>query len=88
MTEPDWDLMHRVQKLAAFKVSHAAWPHMRAQPYGRILNVASTAIYGNFGQANYASAKSGLIGFTRTLATKGARYGIQANLIAHWPGLA
>jgi len=82
MTDEDWNIVHRVHTLGTFKVSHAAWPRMSAQKYGRIVNVTSTAIYGNFGQANYASAKCGLIGFTRTLAAEGAKSGIQANVIA------
>ena len=56
---------------------------MLEQGYGRIVNTASAAgIYGNFGQANYAFAKRGLIGFTNTLAIEGARKGIKANVIA------
>ncbi|MEO8799865.1 MAG: SDR family NAD(P)-dependent oxidoreductase, partial [Polyangiaceae bacterium] len=64
MTQEDWDLIYRVHVLGAFKVTHAAWAHMRDQGYGRVIFTASAAgIYGNFGQANYAMAKLGLHGF-------------------------
>src|SRR5687768_13639717 len=55
MTAADWEIIYRVHVLGAFKVTHAAWPHMREQKYGRVVMTASAAgIYGNFGQANYA----------------------------------
>ena len=83
MSDEDWDLIYRVHALGAFKVTKAAWPLMLEQGYGRIINTASAAgIYGNFGQANYAFAKRGLIGFTNTLAIEGARKGIKVNVIA------
>ena len=83
MSDEDWDLIYRVHALGAFKVTKAAWPLMLEQGYGRIINTASAAgIYGNFGQANYAFAKRGLIGFTNTLVIEGARKGIKANVIA------
>jgi len=83
MSDEDWDLIYRVHALGAYKVTRAAWPIMLEQGYGRIVNTASAAgIYGNFGQANYAFAKRGLIGFTNTLAVEGAGKGIKANVIA------
>src|SRR5881392_995672 len=52
MTQADWDLVYKVHVLGAFKVTHAAWPHLRDQGYGRVIMTASAAgIYGNFGQA-------------------------------------
>ena len=64
-------------------VSKAAWEPMRERGYGRIVNTASGAgLYGNFGQANYAAAKMGIVGFTRVLAVEGAKNGITANVIA------
>ncbi len=55
ITEEDWDLIYRVHVLGGFRVTHAAWNHMRDAGYGRIVFTASAAgIYGNFGQANYA----------------------------------
>ena len=54
MTDGDWDLVHRVHLRGSFKVTQAAWPHMKAQKYGRVVMTSSGAgIYGNFGQANY-----------------------------------
>jgi NAD(P)-dependent dehydrogenase (short-subunit alcohol dehydrogenase family) len=56
---------------------------MREQNYGRVVNTSSNSgLLGNFGQTNYASAKMGLVGFTRVLAAEGARYNIKANAIA------
>lgn len=83
MSDADWDKIIAVHLTGAYKVSHAAWPHMLAQGYGRIVNTSSAAgIYGNFGQANYAAAKLGLVGLTRTLAVEGAGKGITVNAVA------
>ncbi|MBX9730415.1 MAG: SDR family oxidoreductase [Sphingomonas sp.] len=83
MTDDDWERVYRVHLFGAFKVTKAAWTHMQAQTYGRIVNTASAAgIYGNFGQANYSAVKLGLVGFTKTLAIEGAAKKITVNAIA------
>mgnify|MGYP000571984797 CR=1 FL=1 len=83
MTFDDWQLLHQVHLEGAFRVTHAAWPQFRKQQYGRVLCTASAAgLYGNFGQANYSSAKLGLYGLVRTLAVEGASKNIHSNIIA------
>jgi NAD(P)-dependent dehydrogenase (short-subunit alcohol dehydrogenase family) len=67
----------------AFYVTRPAYVKMREQSFGRIVNTSSNSgLLGNFGQTNYASAKMGLVGFTRVLAAEGAKYNIRANAIA------
>jgi NAD(P)-dependent dehydrogenase (short-subunit alcohol dehydrogenase family) len=82
MTAEQWDAVLRVHLYGAFNVTRAAWPHMRAQQFGRVIVTTSTSgLFGNFGQANYGSAKMGLIGLINTLAVEGVRYNVTANAI-------
>lgn len=83
MTDKDWKLIQQVHVFGSYKVARAAWPYMRQQKFGRIINTASAAgLYGNFGQTNYAAAKLALVGFTETLAKEGVKYNITANVVA------
>ncbi|KAK6038377.1 D-domain protein [Cooperia oncophora] len=87
MTDLDWDLIFKVHVKGAYSVTKAAWPHMRKQNYGRIIVTSSNAgIYGNFGQTNYAAAKSALVGFSNSLAQEGAKYNIISNAVVPTAG--
>lgn len=81
-----WERDLQVNLTGAYHCARAAWPIMKAQQWGRIINMSSVAgTLGGFGQASYATTKMGLIGLTRTLALEGARHGITCNAIV--PGV-
>jgi 3-hydroxyacyl-CoA dehydrogenase/3a,7a,12a-trihydroxy-5b-cholest-24-enoyl-CoA hydratase len=83
MTKEDWDMIIKVHLNGVFSCTKAAYPHMLQQKYGRIINVSSPAgLYGSFGQVNYSCAKSGIVGFSTSLAKEGAKYNVNVNVIA------
>lgn len=82
MSVEDWDTVINVNLRGAFLVSREAQAHMRKAGWGRIVNLSSTAALGNLGEANYAAAKAGIQGLTKTLAIELGRYGITANAVA------
>ncbi|MGM7678584.1 3-oxoacyl-ACP reductase family protein [Microbacterium sp. A94] len=83
LTDEDWESVLAVHAGGTFRFSRAVVPTMRAQGYGRIINVTSfTGLHGNLGQANYATAKAGIIGFTKTAAKELAGFGITVNAIS------
>jgi len=82
MTTDDWDAVMGVHLRGAFLMSRAVQKHMTEAGFGRIVNLSSTSALGNRGQANYAAAKAGLQGFTKTLALELGRFGVTANAIA------
>jgi 3-oxoacyl-[acyl-carrier protein] reductase len=82
MSTADWDSVMDVHLRGAFLMTRAAQTHMTQVKWGRIVNISSTSALGNRGQANYAAAKAGLIGFTKTLALELGKFGVTANAIA------
>lgn len=83
MALEDWDIVLKVHLSGSAYVTHAAWPHMNAQGYGRIvLTSSSSGIYGNFGQTNYGAAKMGMLGMMNVLALEGAKNNVRVNTLA------
>ena len=83
MTDEDWGDVLRINLNSVFLCTRAVLRYLVKQRWGRVINIASiVGVVGNPGQANYASAKAGIIGFTRTIAKEVASRGITANAIA------
>jgi 3-oxoacyl-[acyl-carrier protein] reductase len=82
MTEADWDLVMHVHLRGSFLMTRAVQKHMTEARWGRIVNLSSTSALGNRGQANYATAKAGLQGLTKTLAIELGTFGVTVNAIA------
>jgi acetoacetyl-CoA reductase len=83
MTDDDWLDVIATNLNSIFYCTSAALPAMIEQKYGRIVNIASfSGQAGNFGQANYAASKGGIIAFTKVLALELAKYNITANVVA------
>ena len=83
MKEEDWDAVLNTNLKGVFNCTKAAVKYMMKQRAGRIVNITSVVgVMGNAGQANYAAAKAGVIGFTKALAKEVSSRGITANVIA------
>lgn len=83
LTDEDWDRVLATHVGGTFRFTRACIPHFRAAKYGRIVNVTSyTGLHGNLGQSNYATAKAGIIGFTKSVAKETGRHGITVNAIS------
>ena len=83
MTLDDFEMVVNVHLMGAAYCSHAVWPIMRAQNYGRILMTTSpSGLYGNFGQTNYGAAKMGQVGLMNSMKIEGAKNNIHTNSIA------
>merc|ERR1711962_90190 len=79
----DWQAILDVHLTASFNLTQKCFEIMKANKYGKIIQTSSSSgIYGNFGQANYAAAKMGLVGLTNTVAIEGAKYNVHCNAVA------
>ncbi len=87
MTLDDFDLVMQVHLTGTAYVTHAAWPHMYDQRYGRIVFTSSgSGIFGNYGQSNYGAAKMGMLGLANVLALEGGPRNVHVNCLG--PGAA
>ena len=83
MSYDDWHDVMRVNLGGCFNMAKACFPGMRERNWGRIVNIGSiNGQAGQYGQVNYAAAKSGIHGFTKALAQEGAKFGVTVNAIA------
>lgn len=83
MSFDDWNDVMRVNLGGCFNMAKACFPGMRERGWGRIVNIGSiNGQAGQYGQVNYAAAKSGIHGFTKALAQEGAKFGVTVNAIA------
>jgi len=83
MTFENWNEVIRVNLGGCFNMAKATFPGMRERGWGRIVNIGSiNGQAGQYGQVNYAAAKSGIHGFTKALAQEGAKFGVTVNAIA------
>ena len=83
MSYDDWVEVMRINLGGCFNMAKACFPGMRDRQWGRIVNIGSiNGQAGQYGQVNYAAAKSGIHGFTKALAQEGAKFGITVNAIA------
>ncbi|MCA1749057.1 MAG: SDR family oxidoreductase, partial [Sphingomonadales bacterium] len=83
MSYDDWHEVMRVNLGGCFNMAKACFPGMKERGWGRIVNIGSiNGQGGQYGQVNYASAKSGIHGFTKALAQEGARYNVTVNCVA------
>nr|WP_271209295.1 SDR family NAD(P)-dependent oxidoreductase [Rhodococcus wratislaviensis]GLK33798.1 beta-ketoacyl-ACP reductase [Rhodococcus wratislaviensis] len=83
LTDDDFERVLAVHAGGTFRMTRAAVPQFRTQNYGRVINVTSyTGLHGNVGQSNYATAKAGIIGFTKTAAKELAGFGVTVNAIS------
>lgn len=83
MTSEIFDRMVAVNLASTFQVTRAAWPHLAAQQYGRVVSTTSNSgLLGTAGSTGYAAGKAGVWGLTRSLAIEGAPLGIHVNTIA------
>ena len=83
MTEDDWDSVINVHLKGSFNTANAAAPHFRKQESGTFVHMTSTSgLIGNFGQANYAAAKLGIVGLSKSLALDMSRFGVRSNCIS------
>lgn len=81
MTDEQWDTVLAVDLSGVFYTCRAVGTQMRANQYGRIVNVSSASWMGNIGQTNYAAAKAGVVGLTRSIAKELARSQVTANAV-------